>query len=177
MWPFSSLPAEVPPNLLSLQARFHFHARYYFTHNGCRICLSWYILIGKQWYQLPEFIPSNSNSGLHSCISISIHAQHVSALTLLVGRQEGHLACKKLSGRMLAWLSFWGEVQICIWPSWCHCHSLSLAPVNPDWFYLPGFTFLVPAHPGSPGQSFWWVVDDLLLILCCCDTVLQVTRS
>jgi len=31
--------------------------------------------------------------------------------------------------------------------------QLSLAPVNPDWFYLPGFTFLVPAHPGSPGQS------------------------
>jgi len=22
-----------------------------------------------------------------------------------------------------------GEVQICIWPSWCHCHSPSLAPV------------------------------------------------
>jgi len=28
-----------------------------------------------------------------------------SALTLLVGRQEGHLACKKLSGGVLAWLS------------------------------------------------------------------------
>jgi len=28
-----------------------------------------------------------------------------SALTLLVGRQEGHPACKKLSGGMLAWLS------------------------------------------------------------------------
>jgi len=28
-----------------------------------------------------------------------------SALTLLVGRQEGHPACKKLSGEMLAWLS------------------------------------------------------------------------
>ena len=38
------------------------------------------------------------------------------------------------------------KVQICIWPSWCHCHSLSLAPVNPDWFYLPGFTFLVPTR-------------------------------
>jgi len=25
----------------------------------------------------------------------------------------------------------------------------SLAPVNPDWFYLPGFTFLVLAHPGK----------------------------
>jgi len=28
-----------------------------------------------------------------------------SALTLLVGQQEGHPACKKLSGAMLAWLS------------------------------------------------------------------------
>ena len=27
-----------------------------------------------------------------------------SALTLLVGRQEGHPACKKLSGEVLAWL-------------------------------------------------------------------------
>jgi len=66
-----------------------------------------------------------------------------SALTLLVGWQEGHPACKKLSDGMLAWLPVWGEVQICIWPSRCHCHSLSLAPVNPDWFYLPG--------TGSPG--------------------------
>ena len=40
-----------------------------------------------------------------------------SALTLLVGRQEGHLACKKLSGGVLAWLSVWSEVQTCIWPS------------------------------------------------------------
>jgi len=40
-----------------------------------------------------------------------------SALTLLVGRQEGHPACKKLSGGVLAWLSIWSEVQTCIWPS------------------------------------------------------------
>jgi len=39
------------------------------------------------------------------------------ALTLLVGWQEGHLACKKLSGGVLAWLSVWSEVQTCIWPS------------------------------------------------------------
>jgi len=26
------------------------------------------------------------------------------SLTLLVGQQEGHLACKKLSGGMLEWL-------------------------------------------------------------------------
>jgi len=30
-----------------------------------------------------------------------------SALTLLVGRQEGHPACKNLSGGVLAWLSVW----------------------------------------------------------------------
>ena len=40
-----------------------------------------------------------------------------SALMLLVGRQEGHPACKKLSGGVLAWLSVWSEMQTCIWPS------------------------------------------------------------
>ena len=40
-----------------------------------------------------------------------------SALTLLVGWQEGHPACKKLSGGVLAWLSVLSEVQTCIQPS------------------------------------------------------------
>ena len=40
-----------------------------------------------------------------------------SSLTLLIGQQEGHAACKKLSGGVLAWLSDWSEVQTCIWPS------------------------------------------------------------
>ena len=40
-----------------------------------------------------------------------------SALTLLVGRQEEHPACKKQSGGVLVWLSVWSEVQTCIWPS------------------------------------------------------------
>jgi len=49
---------------------------------------------------------------------LSIQSNHAfSALTLLVGRQEGHPACKKLSGGVLAWLSVWSEVQTCIWPS------------------------------------------------------------
>ena len=43
------------------------------------------------------------------------------------------------------------EVQICMWPS--RRHLLCLASVNPDHFFLPHFTFLVPAHPGSPGQN------------------------
>ena len=37
------------------------------------------------------------------------------------------------------WLSVWSKVQTCIWPSWCHCHSLSLASVKsrlvlPFWY-------------------------------------------
>ena len=68
-------------------------------------------------------------------------ADAFSALTLLVGRQERHPACKKPSGGVLAWLSVWSEMQTCIWPSWCHCHSLSLASVKsrlvlPFWYLL-----------------------------------------
>ena len=64
-----------------------------------------------------------------------------SALTLLVGQQEGIRPVKKQSGGALAWLSVWNEVQTCIWPSGCHCHSLSLAPVKsrlvfPFWYRL-----------------------------------------
>jgi len=88
-----------------------------------------------------------------SCIRISpppnrpIYA--FSALTLLVGRQEGHTDCKKLSGGVLVWLFVWSDVQICIWPSWCHCHSLSVASVKsrlvlPFWYRL---TWVVPDKP------------------------------
>ena len=65
------------------------------------------------------------------------------ALMLLVGRQEGHPACKKLSDGVLAWLSVWSEMQTCIWPSCCHCHSLSLASVKSRLVYL--------SDTGSPG--------------------------
>jgi len=71
-----------------------------------------------------------------------------SALTLLVGRQEGHPACKKwVVGCWRGYLSG------------ARCADLHTAQPMP----LPltvscfskiqiGFTFLVPAHPGSPGQ-------------------------
>jgi len=42
----------------------------------------------------------------------------VTALALLVGRQEEHPACKKLIDVVLVWLSVWSGVQIvCIWSS------------------------------------------------------------
>ena len=70
-------------------------------------------------------------------------ASAFSALTLLVGWQEGHPACKKLSGRVLLWLSVWSKVQIWIWPSWCHCYSLSLSSVKSR--------LVLPSGTGSPG--------------------------
>jgi len=35
-----------------------------------------------------------------------------SALTLLVGQQEGHLATSSYGGGVLAWLFVWSDVQI-----------------------------------------------------------------
>jgi len=46
-----------------------------------------------------------------------------SALTLLVGRQEGHPTCKNLSGGVLAWLSVWSEVQLMPLPLTVSCFS------------------------------------------------------
>ena len=63
-----------------------------------------------------------------------------------LGGRKG-MACKKLSGGVLAWLSVWSEVQTCICSSLRHCHSLSsFSKIQ------IGFAFLVPAHFGSPGK-------------------------
>jgi len=74
-----------------------------------------------------------------------------SALTLLVGWQEGHPACKKLSGGVLAWLSVWSEVQPC---AALHMAQQIPLPLTVSCFseIQIVFTFLVPADPGSPGQ-------------------------
>jgi len=70
-------------------------------------------------------------------------------LTLLgVGwGQEGHLACKKLSGGVLAWLSVYADLHNIM-------AQLMLLPLTVSCFskIQIGSTFLVPAHPGSPGQ-------------------------
>ena len=74
---------------------------------------------------------ANSATAFSACAS--------NALVLVVWRQEGHLVCKKLSGEVLAWLSVWSEMPL---PLTVTCSSKIEI----------GFTFLVPAHPGSPGQ-------------------------
>jgi len=68
-----------------------------------------------------------------------------SALMLLVGQLQGHQACKKQSGGVLAWLSVWSEV---------HMAQLMPLPLTVSCFskIQIGFTFLVLAHSGSPRQ-------------------------
>ena len=46
--------------------------------------------------------------------NVTLCSSVLSAWTLLGGWQEGHPACKKLSGGVLAWLSNWSKVQTCI---------------------------------------------------------------
>jgi len=71
-----------------------------------------------------------------------------SALTLLGGR-KGIWPVKKLSGGVLTWLSVWSEVR-------ADLHTAQLMPlpftVSCSSKIQIGFTFLVPAHLGSPGQ-------------------------
>ena len=99
--------------------------------------------------------------------------RHVfSALTLLVGRQEGHPACKKLSGGVLAPLSFWSEVQTCI----MHMAQLMPLPLTVSCFskIQIGFTFLVPAHLGSPGQR---AVNGCVCVCVCVCVAVEVASA
>jgi len=77
-----------------------------------------------------------------------------SALTLLVGRQEGHPACKKTE-----WLGV-GVVISLERGADLHTAQLMPLPVKISSSKIQiGFTFLVPAYPGSPGQRAvkWYV--------------------
>ena len=80
------------------------------------------------------------------------------ALTLLVGQQEGHPACKKLWVVQCWHGCVWSEVQTCIWASWCHCHSLSLASVKSR-FVLPFWYRLTRVVPDKgPWNGCVWVI-------------------
>ena len=71
-----------------------------------------------------------------------------SALTLLVGRQEGHPACKKLE--------WWGAGVVISLERGADLYMAQLMPLSLTVSSFSkiqiGFTFPVPAHPGSPGK-------------------------
>jgi len=75
-----------------------------------------------------------------------------SALTLLVGWQEGHPACKKTEG--------WGAGMVICLEQGADLHMARLMPLPLTVSCFSkiqiGFTFLVLAHLGSP-RAFKWV--------------------
>ena len=83
-----------------------------------------------------------------------------SALTPLVGRQEGHPACKT---------EWWGAgIVICLERvADLHMAQLMPLPLTVSCFskIQTGFTFLVPAYPGCPGKRTvkWVCVLDVLV--------------
>ena len=123
-----------------------------------RVCISGHTHISKT---------TCSNCTNFLCINLGCA---FSALTLLVGRQKGHPACKKTEwwgAGMVIWLERGADLH-CIWPSWCHCHSLSLALLKsrlvlPFWYRL---TWVVPDKGPlndvcvcvtlAVDRSFWW---------------------
>jgi len=72
----------------------------------------------------------------------------ISALTLLVGRQEEHPACKKTD--------WWGAGMVICLQRGADLYMAQRIPLPLTVSCFSkiqyGFTFLVPAHPGNPGQ-------------------------
>jgi len=84
-----------------------------------------------------------------------------SALTLLVGRQEGHAACKTLE--------WWGTGVVSCLERGADLHTAQPMPLPLTVCCFSkiqiGFTFLVPAHPGSPGKR---AVKLVCVCVCVC---------
>ena len=87
-----------------------------------------------------------------------------SALTLLVGWQEGHPACKKTE--------CWGACVVVCLERGADLYMAQLMPLPPTVSCFSeiqiGFSFLVPDHPGSPGER-------AVKRVCVCVTTLQVS--
>jgi len=84
-----------------------------------------------------------------------------SALTLLVWRQEGHPARKKTE--------WWGAGMVVCLEQDADLHIAQLMPllltVSCFSKIQIGFTFMAPAHPGSPGQR---AVKRVCVCVCVC---------
>jgi len=87
-------------------------------------------------------------------------------MTLLAGWQEGHLACKKHE--------WWGNGMIICLDRDADLHMAQLMPlpltVSCSSKIQIGFTFLVPANPGSPGKR-------AVKRVCVCIYLVRATRT
>ena len=107
----------------------------------------------RQIFSSDLFLVSMASS-IHCCfylfcdLTFMTSVVTFSALTLLVGRQEGHPACKKTE--------WWCAGMVICLERGADLHTAQLVPlpltVSCSSKIQVGFTFLVLAHLGSPGQ-------------------------
>jgi len=92
---------------------------------------------------------------------------------LLVRRQEGHPACKKLSGGVLAWLSVGARCRLAYVPADATATVSCFSKIQ------IGFAFLVLSHLGSPGKrAITGVCVCVRACVCVCVCVyFEITKS
>jgi len=97
---------------------------------------------------VPTTIISNAIFACQTIFSTLYIGKTRPALTLFVGRQEGRPACKKTER--------WGAGAVICLERGADLHMAQLLPLllTVSFFSIIqiGFTFLVPAYPGSPGK-------------------------
>ena len=127
------------------------------------------------WYRLTRVVPEKGPLNVCVCVlpRVNFCGNYESLMSPSVlwrcwlGDRKGIRPVKN-SGGVLAWLSVWSEVQTCVWPRWCHCHSLSLAPVKsrlvlPFWYRLTQVVLEKRPLKGCC-TSLWWR-DNIVVIL------------
>ena len=132
-----------------------------------------YRIIGqKMMVEYPAIKQEGANSwvGIDNCKNLLTILMHSVLWRCWLGGSKGIRPVKKLSSGMLAWLSGM-RCRLAYSPAdatAAHCLLLQWIQIG---FTLPGFTFLVPAHPGGPRQipeeQLLLVFTRVLLHDCC----------
>ena len=139
---FSRLPATVA---IFVYAIIELFCCSYLLFLHVPIC---FIFFNTSFYRIPAKFMRICNRDFINLSIILTYFLHLlselncSALTLLVGRQEGHPACKKTG----CW--FVGDILTGV----LHVLQLPLSPQLPSPLALIKSDILVPASPGPPGK-------------------------
>ena len=129
-------------------------------HTSCRIFTTTIMLDWRSHFDTRFTAVRWHGLDILSCLVFTVHS-------VIVCRFFYGVQCRWMNGGVLAWLSLWSEMQTCIWPSWCHCHSLSLASVKsrlvlPFWYRL---TKVVPDKGPLNGMCVCVYSVGLLLMI------------
>jgi len=114
------------------------------NHSG--FCWSRHVTVAsaEPWASYLHFAPEDNHASTSSVRFLRCPSWHP---TNSVNALKSY---RKLSGKVLAWLSVCSKVQMtCIWSSWFHCHPI-ISCVSKIHNGLP---FWLTAYPGCPGYA------------------------